>query len=157
MRQSASYAQTAQTVQQLAVETDPEKRNSELASLAARRAAGEVAWNAYRRLSVKLPGEGKLRRTFEANRKLGLAAGAQLFTGSDDSVTAFAHFATLSNAMLADLNKIKELYETQAQDDLHGVNQDLDARLLDIFLLAVAVFIGLSVAFGFAIHASARA
>jgi diguanylate cyclase (GGDEF)-like protein len=151
---SAGYARTAQTVQQLAVETDPVKRNAALASLAASRSAAQIAWDAYRRLSVSLPGEGALQRSFEADRKLALAAGAQLFTGSDDSVAAFASVGQLSDTVVDDLNKIKQLYQTQVHTALHNASQDFGATQRDLLLLAVAALIGLSLGFGLAAHAA---
>ena len=151
---SASYARTAEIVQQLAVETDPVKRSAALASLTASRSAAEVAWNAYQRLSVSLPGEDALQRSFKADRKLALAAGAQLFTGASDSVAAFANVGQLSDAVLADLSKIKQLYQTQVHTALHNASQDFGVTQRDLLLLAAAALIGLSLAFGVAAHAA---
>ena len=131
---AASYARTAQAVQQLAIETDPAKRNSAFALLAASRSAGEVAWNAYQRLSLNLPGEAKLRRTFEADRKLGLAAGAQLITGSADPVAALALVVQVSDTVLTDLNKIKQLNRTEMQRALRNSYQDIGVAQRDLLL-----------------------
>jgi diguanylate cyclase (GGDEF)-like protein len=151
---SASYAHTAQTVQQLAVETDPVKRSSQFASLTASRAAGAVAWNAYQRSSMSLPGEDALQRAFEADRDRALAAGAALFTGTADVAVAIANVGQLSSTVLADLDAIKQLYRTQLHTALHSAAQDVGTTQRDLIVLAAAALLSLSLAFGFAGHAA---
>ncbi len=57
---------------------------------------------------------------FEADRDVGLAVGVQFLQGPVTSVTEFAHVAELSNAMLADLNLLKALYQRQVQLAVHA-------------------------------------
>ena len=108
-------------MQQAAVETEPGARQAAFALLATSNSAGEAAWQSFQRLSVDLPGEDTLVGVFEADRDGGLGASGSSFSrGPVTSVTEFAHVAELSNAMLADLNLLKALYQRQVQLAVHA-------------------------------------
>ena len=154
---SASYAETARTLQRAAVETDPAARSAAFAQLAASNSAGGAAWKSFKRLSVGLPGEGAMQRVFEDDRTLGLALGVQFLQGPVTSVTEFADVAEVSNAILADLNKVKSLYQAQVERAIRETNQDLTATQRSIWLLAAAVLVVLLISFWLAAARRSRA
>jgi hypothetical protein len=123
---SASYALTAQNLEHAAVDEDPVQRQAAFAALATSNSAGEAAWKAFKRLSVNLPGEAPLVKTFEADRQIGLTAGVPFLQAPVASVADFANVVQLSNTMLIDLSQIKMLYQAEVRRTVRSTDHDLD-------------------------------
>ncbi len=125
-----------------AVGVDAAQRGAALSEAATKNTSAEVAWTKFLRISSHLPGEGAVRRTFAADRKLALEEGSALLSDPAPSPAALAQLLIRSEAMQQDLNHVKELYETKVQIALADASDELDAtRQVIVAVSAAALFL----------------
>ncbi|MGZ6994990.1 MAG: diguanylate cyclase [Acidimicrobiia bacterium] len=140
----------ASSALQAAVNADPNVRGAAISALTSVNSAGEAAWKDYLRISAKLPGERKLQQSFVLDRTAALGAGSAFVTEPSPTADDLANVTRLSESLRVDLNRIRDLYQTEVQRSLKGATSEVQSTQRVILAVSGVALVILLFAFGIA-------